>query len=291
MYYVVYGFLYVLSLLPLRVLFVLSDFVYFLIYHVFGYRRKVVFSNLDLAFPNKTPEEKKAIAKRFYHNLTDSFVETIKLFSADRKFIDKHVTGNYEVVNALYDEGMRCQIHLGHNFNWELGNLAVSLHFKHKYIVVYMPLENKTFNRIFYKMRSRFNAALVSAKNMKGDMMAHRNNLYALGLVADQTPANAASGYWVNFFNQPTSFVRAPERGAMTGNIPVVFLNISKRKRGYYHLQFELGEKFPASLQKGELTKRYVQFLEKTITQNPDVWLWSHRRWKLKWKEGDGAVL
>lgn len=268
-----------------------SDFVYLLLYHVLGYRKKVVFSNLDLAFPHKTAEEKKVIAKKFYRNLTDSFVETIKLLSADQEFIDKHVSGNYEVVNALYDEGLRCQAHLAHTFNWEVGNLATSIHFKHKYLVVYMPLENKVFDRIFYKIRTRFGASLVSAKNMRREMMAHRNDLYTLALVADQSPGSANAGYWVNFFNHPTSFLKGAERGAVAGNIPVVFVEITKRKRGYYHLNFILAEKNPSQLVPGALTKKYVHYLEEVITKNPELWLWSHRRWKLQWKEGDGAVL
>jgi KDO2-lipid IV(A) lauroyltransferase len=272
-------------------LYLISDFAYLLIYYVFGYRKKVVLSNLDIAFPQKSKEEKEVIAKKFYRNLTDTFAEIIKLFSVNKRFLNKHAIGNFEVLDELYAKGKRCQVHLGHNFNWELCNLTSALHIKHKFLGVYMPLENKVFDRLFRKLRTKYNTVLVSAKDMKNDMMQHRGTQYALGLVADQTPANHRAGYWVNFFGRPTSFVRGPEKGAISGDIPVVFCHITKRKRGHYQLHFEVATENPAALQAGELTKRYVQYLEKVITAHPEMWLWSHRRWKLQWKPEYGEVL
>ena len=291
MYYIIYGFFYVLSLLPLRFLYLISDFAYLLIYYVFGYRKEVVLHNLDIAFPDKSKEAKQKIAKKFYRNFTDTFAEIIKLFSADDRFLNKHAHGTFEVFDRLYEQGKRCQVHLGHNFNWELCNLTAALHIPHKFLGVYMPLNNKAFDRLFRKLRTKRGTVLVSAHNMKNEMMLHRSELYALGLVADQTPRNPQAGYWVNFFGVPTCFVRGPERGAMAGNLPVVFCHITKRKRGHYQLHFELATEHPERLQHGELTKKYVQYLEKVITDYPEMWLWSHRRWKLQWKPEYGDVL
>src|SRR6476620_6784945 len=128
MYYVVYGVLYLLSLLPLTVLYLLSDFVYFLIYRVAGYRKKVVLHNLSIAFPEKTEKEREQIAGKFYRNFTDNFIETIKLLSAGKNFIRKHFSFDNRLLNELYQQGKKCQVHLGHNFNWEMANLAVSFY-------------------------------------------------------------------------------------------------------------------------------------------------------------------
>ncbi|HUC81837.1 MAG TPA: hypothetical protein VMR70_13030, partial [Flavisolibacter sp.] len=125
MYYFVYGPLYLLSLLPLRVLYLFADVAYFLIYYVIGYRRKVVQQNLAFAFPAKTEAERKQIAKRFYRNFADSFIETIKGFSASSEFIRRHFNGDFSVLNNLYKQGVqKVQLHSGHNFNWEYANLG-----------------------------------------------------------------------------------------------------------------------------------------------------------------------
>jgi KDO2-lipid IV(A) lauroyltransferase len=130
MYYIVYGLLYAVSLLPLSVLYILSDFAYFLLYYVFGYRKKVVMDNLLQAFPEKTLQERKKIAKQFYRNFTDNFIEVIKLISASSSFIDKHFNCDYTLCNKLYEEDKKCHFLLAHNFNWELGCLAVAQNIK-----------------------------------------------------------------------------------------------------------------------------------------------------------------
>src|SRR4051794_36994082 len=119
MYYLIYGFLYLLSLLPLPVLYLFSDLAYFIIYHLTGYRKGIVMQNLDIAFPKKSLQEKEAIAKQFYKNFTDTFIETIKLISAGERFIRKHFYGDVSLFSDLHARGLKCQVHLGHNFNWE----------------------------------------------------------------------------------------------------------------------------------------------------------------------------
>ena len=136
MYYVVFGLLYLFSLLPLRVLYLFSDLAYFILYHVIGYRKKVVLQNLSIAFPNKTEEERVMIAKQFYRNLCDTFIESIKFISASKAFIMRRFSGDYSAVDNLYGTGRSEQIHLGHNFNWELANFAVPLSIRFKTLVV-----------------------------------------------------------------------------------------------------------------------------------------------------------
>ena len=127
MYYIVYALLYLISLLPLKILYLLSDFFYLIVYYILGYRKKVVMNNLTISFPTKTEEEKITIAKKFYRNFTDTVIETIKLLSASDKFIKAHLIGNFSIFEEIRRKGKKCQAHLGHNFNWELANLSVAL--------------------------------------------------------------------------------------------------------------------------------------------------------------------
>jgi KDO2-lipid IV(A) lauroyltransferase len=285
MYYIVYGLLYLVSLLPLRVLYILSDGFYALVYYVLGYRRNVVMSNLQIAFPEKTVAERKAIAKKFYKNFIDSFIETIKMVSASDAYIQKRVSGNWEVVNEIYNTGRSLQIHLGHTFNWEWANLAGAKSMHYTFLGVYMPIKNKTFDRLFQKIRSKSGSVLLPATDMRKAMIPWRHKQYAIGLVADQAPANPEKCFWLTFFGRPTSFITGPETGARAGNIPVVFANIEKKRRGYYNVVFTVAEDQPETLERGELTLRYARYLENVIRQQPDMWLWSHRRWKREWKE------
>jgi KDO2-lipid IV(A) lauroyltransferase len=285
MYYLVYGLLYLVSLLPLRVLYILSDGLYVLVYHIFGYRRQVVMDNLQLVFPEKTQAERKKIAKKFYHNFIDSFIETIKMVSASDNYIKKRVTGNWEVLNELYKTGRSCQIHLGHTFNWEWANLVGAKEMNYTFLGVYMPIKNQSLDRLFKKLRAKSGSVLIPATEMRKHMIHWRHQQYCIGLVADQAPSNPDKCFWLNFFGKITPFVNGPETGAHSGNIPVVFANIEKPRRGHYKVVLTLAEEQPASLPKGQLTLRYARYLENVIRQQPDMWLWSHRRWKREWKE------
>lgn len=285
MYYIVYGLLYLVSLLPLRVLYILSDGFYVLVYHILKYRRPIVFSNLQIAFPEKTPAERIAIAKKFYKNFIDTFIETIKMVSASDAYIRKRVSGNWEVLNDLYKTGRSCQIHLGHTFNWEWANLAGAKEMPYTFLGVYMPITNKVLDRLFRRLRAKSGTVLLPATDMRKAMLPWRNRQYCIGLVADQAPSAPEKSFWLNFFGKPTGFVTGPETGARASNIPVVFANIEKPRRGYYKVVFTLAEVQPANFERGALTLRYARYLEDVIRRQPDMWLWSHRRWKREWKE------
>jgi KDO2-lipid IV(A) lauroyltransferase len=273
-------------------LYLVSDLAYFIIYYIIGYRKDVVQYNLSIAFPTKSEAERRVIAKNFYKSFADSFIETIKAFSANDKFIRRHFTGDFSMFDELYKKGvLKVQLHSGHNFNWEYANLSTPLHLVYPLLTVYMPITNKTFDRIFYKMRAKTGAKLLSAINLRAEILPHRNQKYVIGLVADQNPGDPRNAYWVNFFNRPTPFLKAPESGARRGNIPVVFCYFIKEKRGYYKIIFQMAEEAPSATQAGELTKKYADFLQWSIEQQPENWLWSHRRWKWEWKEEYGKVI
>jgi KDO2-lipid IV(A) lauroyltransferase len=269
----------------------ISDFAYFLLYYIIGYRKQVVFSNLKQAFPEKSEEERKKIAKKFYRNFTDNFIEFIKLISASTDYINKHFYGDYSLLNVLNNQGKRGQILLAHNFNWEWGCLAVASKVKQLFLVVYMPIGSKPIDKLFMKIRSKTGAILLPATDMRNAIIPYRNKLYLLILVADQNPGNPKSALWYNFFGKPTPFVKAPESGARRGNAPVLFTKFIKERRGYYKVFFEMGEENPAALNEGELTRKYVDYLHDFISEYPEMWLWSHRRWKWEWKEEYGKVI
>jgi Kdo2-lipid IVA lauroyltransferase/acyltransferase len=284
MYYLLFGLLYLVSLLPLRVLYILSDIVYFIIYKIFRYRKKVVLHNLTIAFPHKTEAEKEDIASKFYRNFTDNFIETIKYISASQAYIKRHCDGDFSLVYDLYKQGRCIQVLAGHNFNWELVNLAVAPSLPGKVMAVYLPLNNAAFERLFRYIRTRFGTLLINAKRMKEDMLPHRGTQYVIGLVADQSPGVPSRAHWVQFFGRPTGFLKGPENAARRNDYPVVFIHFTKRKRGFYTAHAELATDNPAALPEGELTKLYVKYLERVMTENPELWLWSHRRWKHEWK-------
>lgn len=291
MYYLVYGFLYLLSLLPMRVLYFIADGFYFLVYYVIGYRKKVVLMNLDIAFPEKSAKEKEGIARRFYRNFIDTFIETIKMISASEQFLRKHCKFDASLLYELHAKGKTCQVHLGHNFNWELANTVVPFDNPYLQLSLYMPITNKTLDKIFLKIRSRNGAVMLPATRISQAMIPYRNQQYLMGLVADQNPGVPSKAYWFNFFGRPTPFVTGPEKNARLNEAAVIFAYITKTKRGYYEIHFELAAEAPQRLQETELTKNYVVFLEKVIRHDPDMWLWSHRRWKHEWKPEYGPVI
>jgi KDO2-lipid IV(A) lauroyltransferase len=285
MYYLVYGVLYGVSLLPMWLLYGLSDAVAFLMYAVIRYRRQVVLSNLAIAFPEKTETERLHIAKRFYRNFTDNFIETIKLLSAGPRFLQERlVIDNPGLLDHFYGQGRKLQLHLGHLFNWEIAGVAMPTQTRYTFLVVYMPVENKAFERLFLRLRGRTGTVLLPATTMQRSIMAYRHTQYMLTLVADQAPGGPENSYWLNFFGRPTPFVRGPERGARIADIPAVFVRLYKVRRGHYRAELIPIAEHPGVLPEGELTRRYCRLLEDAIRQQPDSWLWSHKRWKFAWK-------
>ncbi len=291
MYYLIYGFLYLLSLLPLGILYFLSDALYGLIYYVIGYRKEVTMKNLKIAFPEKTEKERIKIAKKFYKNLCDTIVETIKLLSINEQFLKKHFTGNYEIAHEYFSTGRSVQLYLGHNFNWEMANLAVPLFVEFKCLVVYMPLDNKIFDRLILHIRTRFKTHLLSATNMSVELRPHLNTQYLICLVADQKPSGPQHAYWINFFGKPTPFLKGPEKAARYSDLPVFFGYIKKHRRGYYEGFAELAARNPKELAPGELTIQYAQFLERRMKDQPEMWLWSHNKWKWEWRPEYGNII
>lgn len=273
------------------VLYFLFNGVYALVYYVFGYRKKIVLDNLRHAFPEKTEKERIRIAKNFYHNLVNSFAETVKLVSAGKKFINKRCRADFSIFHELHRQGKPFQVHAGHQFNWEMLNLHWAQHIPQPLVAVYMPLSNKIFEKIFYNLRTRYGTVMLPATDMKNHFATWRSREHALVLVADQNPGHPGNSYWFNFLNRPAPFVKGPERGAREKRVPVVFAFVHKLKRGHYETRFIKATDDAGQLPETELTRKYLHFLSQIIREQPDMWLWSHRRWKWHWKEEYGPIL
>lgn len=285
MYYIIYGFLFLLSLLPLRVLYILSDIISFFLFRVFGYRRKVIEGNLAIAFPEKIEAERKSIARKFHRNFTDSFIETIKCLSVSKSFYDRHCKTDFTLFDKLAKEDKSCQMHACHQFNWEWVNLHWSIHIKQPLAVVYMPISSKPLDKLFYELRGKYGTILMDATNIKRDFVAWIKKTHCLALVADQKPASAGSSHWLYFFNKPTPFVTGPEKNAILKKCPVIFGRAFKTGRGKYDTSLTLACTDASLLKPGELTLMYRDYIEDAIRKQPDMYLWSHNRFKFEWKE------
>ncbi|MEO7047217.1 MAG: lipid A biosynthesis acyltransferase [Ferruginibacter sp.] len=284
MYYIIYGLLYLISLLPFFILYGISNFAYFIIYYVIGYRKKVVLSNLEIAFPEKTAVERNRICKQFYKNLVDTFIETIKLLSISEKSFSKRVSMNFDEIHALTAKGKNIQLHSGHQMNWEYAHWSVAKNIRLPWIGIYMKISNKSINRLFLKIRLIGPTVLVAAQEFKSRGTDVFSNQYSLGLIGDQNPGNPQAGYWLNFFNRPVPFAAGPDKGAIKNNTAVVFVKFTKLKRGHYIFEPKIITEAAGSLKNGELTLIYRDFLEASIREQPDNYLWSHRRWRWTWK-------
>ena len=167
MYYLLYGFFFLLSLIPWWLMYLISDGLYLLVYYVIGYRKPVVMKNLSIAFPEKIEAERIRIAKEFYRNFIDTFIETIKLVSMSSAEFDRRLVINADVLNDLYPTGQSVQIHSGHFFNWEFMNLGVAKNSRYPLLGIFTALSNKTFNRFITKIRGRYGTILISTAEFR----------------------------------------------------------------------------------------------------------------------------
>ena len=290
MYYFVYSLLWLFSLLPLRVLYFFGDCIYAFVFYIVKYRKEIVISNIQHAFPEKDNKEVLRIAKQFYHNFIDTFIESIKLVSTGKKFIAKHSTGEFELLNKYIKEGKNIHIMAGHQFNWEFGNLLYAMNLPVPFAGVYMPISNKSLDKIFYNIRKRYGTILISARNFKNSMHNVFSKQYLLALAADQNPGHPGNAYWMNFMGRLAPFVTGPSKGAIKYNTAVLLVGFKKIKRGQYHFSTQLLTEDGSKFTPPQLTLLYKNELEKIIRADPANYLWSHRRWKYEYKPEYGEV-
>jgi KDO2-lipid IV(A) lauroyltransferase len=281
-YYIALPFLYLVSVLPYWLFYGFSDVVFFLLYYVIGYRKKVVMENLRNSFPEKSEAERQLIMRRFYRYLCDLFLETFQTLTMSRDFSLRRCVLD-EKAKALFDryhdEKKSVIIVMGHYGNWEWAGNTFSLVCKQQLYVIYHPLTSKYFNRLIIGMRTRFGTRLIPMKDTFRDMIRNRSEVSATAFIADQTPS-PDNAYWTTFLNQDTPVFRGTEMIARKMNFPVVYVSVKRKSRGHYHIFAETLFEEPALTGDGEISEGHTRKLESEIRQQPEIWLWSHRRWK-----------
>jgi KDO2-lipid IV(A) lauroyltransferase len=282
-YYIALPFLYLISLLPFWFLYRVSDLFFVIIYYVLGYRKKVVMENLRNSFPEKTEQELNKIAFDFYRYLCDLFLETFKTLTVSKKHMLAHCKMNentQKLFDSYYTQQRSIILVMGHFGNWEwAGNVVDSS--KHQLYVIYHQLSSKYFNQLVIKMRTRFGTKLIEMKSTLRDMVTHRKDITATAFIADQTPF-PENAYWTTFLNQDTPVFTGTEKIASKFNYPVIYISVKRIKRGYYEIFGELLFENPKETKEGEISEAHTRRLEKDIIAQPEIWLWSHRRWKHK---------
>ncbi len=275
-------FIFMVSILPFKLLYLFSDFLYFIIYYIVGYRKKVVLDNLKIAFPEKTNAELQKIRKKFYHHFIDVFMEMLKTFTISNQDIMKR----FELVNkeelepfmAKHDNILLMSSHHG-NYEWMFSlNLLVD----HKGFAAYKKVKNKYFNNLIVKSRSRFNTTLVATKDFLAQVEVNdqsgEKNVY--GLLSDQSPKLNKAHHWCQFFGKTVPVHTGTEMLAKKYNYPVVYIEKIKVKRGFYKAKFEILTENPRDWSDYAITDLFMQKLENHIKQEPENYFWTHKRFK-----------
>lgn len=281
---ILYIFIWLYSWLPLWLLYFISDVYYYLVYYVIRYRRKVVRTNLQHAFPEKSLPEIVSVEKKFYRHLCDLFVEMYRMWHMSEKEIRRRcVFTNPEVIQHHFDQGKSVIGVLGHYGNWEwMASYSLWMPQDVDFFTLYKPLHDQVTDRMMIKIRSRFKAIPVPRRDILRKVVESKKQgrLFLAGFIGDQTPNPDNLNCWMEFLNQDTPVLIGTEKIARKYDLPVISLRMRKVKRGYYEVDFVDVCAEPKALEPGELTRIHTRMLEQYIKEVPELWLWSHKRWK-----------
>ena len=276
-----YLFVIPLSYLPLRILYLFTDFFYLLLILVIPYRRKVVRKNLSNSFPEKSTAEIKQLERKFYRHFTDLLAEGIKNLTISKKQLSKRlVVKNPEIMEQLYNKKKSVLLVSGHYNNWEWLITSQNTLFKHQAMGIGMPLTSKFWDKKINERRSRFGMKVIHSKNFKTAISEEKNQPIAILVLSDQSPGDSRKSYWTNFLNQETAVLFGAEQMANEYDFAVVFFVMKKVKRGYYEMNLTLITDEPRNLKWGKITETHARLLEHEIINKPEFWIWSHKRWK-----------
>ncbi len=282
------GTLYYLVVLPLSkvsfgVLHVLSNVLFLVLYRIINYRKSVVRTNLRNSFPEASDQELKNIEVKFYRHLCDVITDAIKAFSISKDELRAHLScSNPEMIRKYYDEGRSVIIAVGHYNSWELFLTGVNLFVRHRAVVIYQPLSNIYLDKKLREKRSEYRTILLPAKDVKSFFASPGKEPTATVFAIDQSPSKPESCYWIEFLNQETGVLFGTESYAKKYNQPVFYASISQKRRSNYSLEFVEVALDPQNTSHGAITERVTQLLEADIRHRPELWLWSHKRWKHK---------
>lgn len=284
MFYLFYGFIWLITWLPLRVLYLFSDFCYLIIYHIAGYRKNVVRANLEKSFPQKTTKELRKIERKFYRFFCDIFVETAYQMHVSKTEMLKRMNFcNVEVLLEQYEKGKSCLLMTAHYGNWEwASSLSLSLPADKPLYGIYKRLNDKNFDNFICELRMKSTGKNIEKNDLLRKMVRLKSEgqLAMFGMISDQTPDRKSINYWTTFLNQDTPVVTGTEVLARKFDYPVYYAEIIRIKRGYYKCEFIPISLEPSKTSEFEISEKYMQLLQKTIEAQPEFWLWSHRRWK-----------
>ena len=281
-YIVVYPFLWLISLLPFRILYAISDFVFIFVYYVFGYRRKVVTSNMKLCFPEKTDQEIATIRKKFYHHFCDMLLESIKSITvSEKEIIKRYVFTNVDDIHQLEKENKSIVLMMGHYGSWEW-IFILQKHINYIGYAVYKQLSNKYFDKLVKRIRARYNSYLITTKETLPTLLrAKRNNeLTFNGFVFDQSPKLGKAMYWQDFMGVKVPVHVGAEILAKRLDMATLFLKVKKVKRGHYEATFMDIIRNPKSYDNYVITDMSLKRVEEQINEAPEFYLWTHKRWK-----------
>ncbi len=280
-FWISYGLLYLISLLPFSVLYFLSDGLYHLLYAIIGYRKQVVRDNLRRSFPAKTEQERLLIEKTYFRFLADNLIESLKSLSMNKKSFQKRFhLKNPEVITQFTDKNQSILLAMSHYANWEWSAPGLTSVLAVKSILVYKPLSNKSAEKVINGIRAKYGALMVPMKQAIRTIVDHQGETTITFLVSDQTPSARDNMHFVDFLNQPTAVFKGLEKIAKLTKSPIVYMHVERVKRGYYQAEFSVLEAKPLATAEDEITEKYNKKLENIIIANPAYWLWSHKRWK-----------
>ncbi|WP_248722850.1 lysophospholipid acyltransferase family protein [Seonamhaeicola sp. ML3] len=283
-YIIVYPILWCISKLPFRLLYILSDGLYILLYHVFGYRKKVVTANLKLVFPDKTEAELNAIRKKFYKHLCDMFLEIAKTMSiSDKALKQRFAITNPEEFKRLESLNKSIILIFGHYASWEWG-IVLQHYINFKGFAVYKKLRNKYFDKLVRDIRTKFKTDLISTKETISTITSTELNgtKSITGFLSDQSPKVSKDVYWGKFMGIETPCFTGAERLAKKLDFSTAYLKINKVKRGFYKAEIITLAENSNAYPDYELTDMFLAELEKQIYEAPEYYFWTHKRWKHK---------
>tara|TARA_R110002049_G_scaffold54988_2_gene152776 strand:+ start:813 stop:1769 length:957 start_codon:yes stop_codon:yes gene_type:complete len=280
-YILVYPLLWLISILPFRLFYFFSDFVFIILYHVVGYRKKVVNENITRAFPNKSKEEIAKIQKDFYHHMCDMFLEMVKTLNLSKEELkERYKIVNIEVLQEIVKD-KSVLIVCSHYANWEW-NVSINNYVNAKGYAVYQKIGNSYFDNLIKKIRAKWNTTLITQQETVKTVYRNVQDgiIAAYGMVSDQSPQVKRAQYWSEFMGVKVPIFNGPESMARKLDLAVVFLKVSKVKRGYYKAEFIPITTAGKQTKKNEITDQFLRLTEQQIIELPEYYLWTHKRWK-----------
>lgn len=282
LYIIVFPILWILSILPTRILYVFSTFIYFWVYYVFGYRKKVVNENLNLCFPEKSKKEIKTIEKKFYQHMCDMLVESIKSISISEAEMKRRFKfTNIEEIHKAEKANKSIMLMCAHYGSWEW------IFILQKYVsfdgyAIYKRIENKYFDRLVRKIRNKYNTYLITNKETVFTLRQHKEEgkMGIYGFLSDQSPKVNSAHHWKEFMNIKVPVYTGAEKLSKEMDMAVMFFKTKKVKRGYYETTFETVTLSPNEYEDYQITDMFITYLEGLINEAPEYYLWTHKRWK-----------